>query len=319
MRSIALLLLAASLVCAQDRSQARSMVISDYGIVATSQTLASQAGAQVLARGGSAVDAAIAANAVLGVVEPESCGIGGDLFAIYWDATTGKLTAINASGWAPKALNIEFLKGLGHTQKMPKESIQAVTVPGCVDGWSKLHKRFGKLPWKDLFAPAIYYAEHGFPVTEIISAAWADEKEALNRLVADRNGKAVFTRNGKAPLVGEVFRNPQLAGALKLLGAEGAPAFYRGAIARALLKTSDRLGGKMALADLSEFESDCRPTARASRRSRCSIFCPSFRSRPTSRAASWSSIRRSKRKSWRTPTCTAMWRTCVSAKYRWTA
>src|SRR5438552_2543600 len=130
MRSIALLLLAAPLVCAQDRSQARSMVISDYGIVATSQTLASQAGAQVLARGGSAVDAAIAANAVLGVVEPESCGIGGDLFAIYWDAKTGKLTAINASGWAPKALNIEFLKGLGHTQKMPKESIQAVTVPG---------------------------------------------------------------------------------------------------------------------------------------------------------------------------------------------
>src|SRR5205823_6015145 len=110
--------------------------------------------------------------------------------------------------------------------------------------------------WKDLFAPAIYYAEHGFPVTEIISAAWADEKEALNRLLADRNGKVVFTRNGKAPIAGEVFRNPQLAGAYKLLAAEGATAFYRGAIARALLKTSDRLGGKMALADLSEFESE---------------------------------------------------------------
>ncbi len=256
MRSLLPLLLAAPLLCAQDRSQARSMVISDYGIVATSQTLASQAGAQVLARGGSAMDAAIAANAVLSVVEPESCGIGGDLFAIYWDAKTGKLTAINASGWAPKALTIDVLKSLGFTQKMPKENIQAVTVPGCVDGWAKLHQKFGKLPWKDLFSPAIYYADHGFPVTEIISAAWADEKEALNRLLADRNGKAVFTHNGKAPAVGEIFRNPQLAAAYKVLAAEGPSAFYRGAIARAILKTSDRLGGRMALADLSEFESE---------------------------------------------------------------
>src|SRR5215468_11115462 len=155
----ALFLALVSSAAAQDRSQARSMVISDRGIVATSQTLASQAGAQVLARGGSAMDAAIAANAVLGVVEPESCGMGGDLFAIYWDAKTRKLTAINASGWAPKALSIDVLKGLGYTQKMPKENIQSVTVPGCVDGWTKLHKKFGKLPWKDLFAPAIYYAD----------------------------------------------------------------------------------------------------------------------------------------------------------------
>src|SRR5215469_17638091 len=139
----------------QDRSQARSMVISPRGIVATSQTLASQAGAQVLARGGSAIDAAIAANATLGVVEPESCGMGGDLFAIYWDAKTHKLTAINASGWAPKALNIDFLTGQGN-KTMPQEGIHAVTVPGAVDGWSKLHQKFGKLPWKDLSQPAIY-------------------------------------------------------------------------------------------------------------------------------------------------------------------
>src|SRR5262249_6930772 len=143
--------------------------------VATSQTLASQAGAQILARGGSAMDAAIAANAVLGVVEPESCGIGGDLFAIYQDAKTGKLSAINASGWAPKALTIDVLNALGHTTVMPQEGIQSVTVPGCVDGWARLHKRFGKLPWRDLFAPAIYYAQHGYPVTEIISMAWALE------------------------------------------------------------------------------------------------------------------------------------------------
>jgi gamma-glutamyltranspeptidase/glutathione hydrolase len=237
---------------AQDRSHARSMVISDRGIVATSQTLASQAGAQVLARGGSAMDAAIAANAVLGVVEPESCGIGGDLFAIYWEAKTGKLTAINASGWAPKALTIDVLKGLG-MQKMPEEGIQSVTVPGCVDGWSRLHRKFGKLPWSQLFQPAIYYAANGYPVTEIIAAAWKKEEK---KLAVEPNCKRVLLPNGVAPEVGEVFHNPGLASAMKLIAAEGAPAFYRGAIAKAILKTSDRLGGKFALADLSEFESE---------------------------------------------------------------
>jgi gamma-glutamyltranspeptidase/glutathione hydrolase len=237
---------------AQDRSQARSMIISDRGIVATSQTLASQAGAQVLARGGSAMDAAIAANAVLGVVEPESCGMGGDLFAIYWDAKTGKLTGINASGWAPKGLTIDLLKSLGQTT-MPQEGIQSVTVPGCVDGWSKLHKRFGRLPWSQLFQPAIYYAEHGFPVTEIISAAWHEEEAKLGR---DQNASRILLRNGKSPAMGEIFHDPQMAAAYKLIAAEGAAAFYRGAIAKAILKTSDRLGGKMNLADLSEFESE---------------------------------------------------------------
>jgi len=237
---------------AQDRSQARSMVISDRGIVATSQTLASQAGAQVLARGGSALDAAIAANATLGVVEPESCGIGGDLFAIYWDAKTGQLTAINASGWAPQALTIDVLKAQGNTT-MPQEGIQSVTVPGCVDGWAKLHKRFGKLPWKDLFQPAIYHADHGFPVTEIISEAWKEEEA---KLAQDQNGKHVFLLNGTTPALGQMFRNPQMASALRLIAAEGEAAFYRGAIAKAILKTSDRLGGKMALADLGEFEAE---------------------------------------------------------------
>lgn len=237
---------------AQDRSQARSMVISDHGIVATSQTLASQAGAQVLARGGSAMDAAIAANATLGVVEPESCGIGGDLFAIYWDAKTGKLTAINASGWAPKALTIDVLKSLGNTT-MPQEGIQSVTVPGCVDGWSKLHKRFGKLPWKEVFQPAIYYADHGYPVTELIREAWKEEEA---KLAKDQNGKNVFLISGAVPQMGQVFRNPQMAAALKLISTDGPDAFYKGAIAKAILKTSDRLGGKMNLADLSEFESE---------------------------------------------------------------
>src|SRR5512134_2053824 len=129
-----------------DRTHARSMVITRQGIVATSQTLASQAGAQILARGGSAVDAAIAASAVLSVVEPMSCGIGGDLFAIYRDAKTGKLSGINASGWAPKKLSIDYLEKKGLTT-MPQLGILSVTVPGCVDGWEKLHKRFGRLPW----------------------------------------------------------------------------------------------------------------------------------------------------------------------------
>jgi gamma-glutamyltranspeptidase / glutathione hydrolase len=235
---------------AQDRSTARSMVISDRGIVATSQTLASQAGAQILARGGSAMDAAIAANAVLGVVEPESCGIGGDLFAIYYDAKTGKLSAINASGWAAKGQTIELLKSMGLTA-MPQEGIQSVTVPGAVSGWSSLHKRFGKLPWSTLFQPAIYFAEHGFPVTEIISAAWKETEEKLGK---EPNAKRVLLPNGRAPAVGEVFRNPEMAAAYKLLAAEGAPAFYKGAIARAILKTSERLGGKLSAADFSEFE-----------------------------------------------------------------
>jgi gamma-glutamyltranspeptidase/glutathione hydrolase len=236
----------------QDRSQARSMVISDRGIVATSQTLASQAGAQVLARGGSAIDAAIAANAVLGVVEPESCGMGGDLFAIYWDAKTGKLTALNASGWAPKALTIDALKAKGVTE-MPQQGIDSVTVPGAVEGWAKLHKRLGKLPWKDLFQPAIYFADHGYPVTEMIGAAWKDSEADLAK---DQNGRHVFLMDGAAPKVGSVFRNPQMAAAYKMIATEGESAFYRGAIAKAILRTSDRLGGKMNLADLSEFEAE---------------------------------------------------------------
>src|SRR5215475_6260711 len=178
MRVLVSLLTIGCLATAQDRSQARSMVISDRGIAATSQTLASQAGAQVLARGGSAIDAAIAVNATLGVVEPERGGIGGDLFVIYYEAKTGKLTGINASGWAPKALTIDFLKSQGNT-KMPELGIHTVTVPGCVDGWAKLHQRFGKLPWKDIFAPAIYYAKNGFPVSEIIHRTWHEEAAKL--------------------------------------------------------------------------------------------------------------------------------------------
>ena len=228
------------------------MVISKQGIVATSQTLASEAGAQVLARGGSAVDAAIAANAVMGVVEPMSNGIGGDLFAIYWDAKTGTLTGINASGWAPKALTLDYFKGKGLT-KMPQSGIHSVTVPGCVDGWAKLHKRFGRLPWADIFRPAIYYASHGFPVTELIHGYW---KGSVKKLSLDENGARVYLVGGAEPAIGEVFRNPQLAGALELLAKHGEAAFYRGPIGEALLKTSGKAGGLMSAEDLAEFSAE---------------------------------------------------------------
>jgi gamma-glutamyltranspeptidase/glutathione hydrolase len=235
-----------------DRSQARSMVITKLGIVAASQALASQAGAQILAKGGSAADAAIAANAVLGVVEPMMDGMGGDLFAIEWDAKTGKLSGLNSSGWAPQKLMPELLKQKGFTH-MPGQGIFSVTVPGCVRGWEALHKKFGKLPWAELFQPAIYYAQHGYPVTEVVETYWRIEKVAMEK---DLNGRRVFLVNGETPKVGEVFRNPEYAHALELVASEGPDAFYRGAIAKAILKTSGRLGGVMTAADLADFQAE---------------------------------------------------------------
>jgi gamma-glutamyltranspeptidase/glutathione hydrolase len=235
-----------------DRSEARSMVLTTQGIVATSQTLASQAGAQILARGGSAVDAAIGADAVLGIVEPMNSGIGGDLFAIYWDRRTGKLTGINASGWAPEKLTPAFLRQKGYSQ-MPSGGIYSVTVPGCVDGWEKLHARFGRLPWSELFQPAIYYAKHGFPVTEWIHAYWQAEEA---KLAADPNARRIFLPGGHAPKVGQIFSNPEYAKALELIASQGEGAFYRGDIARAILQTSNRLGGVMTSSDLADFTSE---------------------------------------------------------------
>ena len=228
------------------------MVITQRGIVATSQTLASQAGAQILARGGSAVDAAIAANAVLGVVEPMMCGIGGDLFAIHWNAKTGKLTGINASGWTPKRLSIPALQKLEHST-MPSSGIHTVTVPGAVEGWSRMHQKFGKLPWRDLFQPAIYYATHGFPVTEMIQWDW---ENSASKLQADVNARRVFLHDGRAPAIGEIFKNPELAHALQLIADSGPRAFYRGPITEAILQTSKRLGGTLAADDFAEYQSE---------------------------------------------------------------
>lgn len=236
----------------QDRSYGRSMVITDRGIVATSHYLASQAGAQILARGGSAMDAAIAANAVLGVTEPMMNGVGGDLFLIYWDAKSGKLYGLNASGWAPKKLTIDFLTQHGITS-MPHEGIHSVTVPGAVDGWSQAHHRFGRLPWKDLFTPAIYYAEHGYAVPEIIHDYWVESEPKMQKT---EEARRIFLPGGKAPELGARFTNPDIAKTLKLIAEQGRDAFYKGPIAQAIVQTSSAFGGTMALDDLADFTAE---------------------------------------------------------------
>src|SRR5215813_3952721 len=208
----------AQVLLAQDRSQARSMVVTPLGIVATSHVQASQAGAMILAKGGSAVDAAIAANAVLGVTEPMMNGIGGDLFAIYWEAKTGKLYGLNSSGWAPQALTVAHIKARDAT-RMPSKGIDTVTVPGAVAGWNALHSRFGKLPWKEIFQPAIHYASNGYPVPELIHGFWEGSVESIS---SDPESRRVYLPNGKPPDVGQIFSNPDLAKTLQILADEGA-------------------------------------------------------------------------------------------------
>jgi gamma-glutamyltranspeptidase/glutathione hydrolase len=237
---------------AQDRSYGRSMVITDRGIVATSHYLASQAGAQILQRGGSAMDAAITANAVLGVTEPMMNGMGGDLFLIYWDAKAGKLYGLNSSGWAPQKLTIDFLARQGITS-MPHDGIQTVTVPGAVEGWSQAHHRFGRLPWKELFTAAIYYAEHGYAVPEIVHDYWVPEEVKLQKTEESRR---VFLPGGHVPEQGEKFVNPDLAKALRMVAEQGRDAFYKGAIAQAIVQTSSVFGGTMQPADLADFSAE---------------------------------------------------------------
>jgi gamma-glutamyltranspeptidase/glutathione hydrolase len=237
----------------QDRAYGRSVVSTPYGIVATSYVQASQAGARVLEEGGSAIDAGIAANAVLGVSEPMMNGMGGDLFAIYWDAKTGKLYGLNASGWAPQGLTIAHLQAKGVTA-MPQQGIDSVSVPGAVDGWTKLHDRFGKLPWASLFQPAIFYAEHGVPVPEMIHDYW---KGSVSWLAAgNAESRRVFLPSGEAPATGQIFRNPDLAKALRLVAEQGESAVYKGEIAQAILKTSADEGGTMTAADLAGYSAE---------------------------------------------------------------
>lgn len=238
---------------AQDRTQGRSMVVTREGIVAAESPLAAQAGATILARGGNAVDAAVATNAVMGVVEPMMNGIGGDLFAIVYEAKTGKLYGLNASGWAPAKLSIEFLKTKGIRGEIPERGIQAVTVPGAVDGWSQLLLKLGTKNFAEVLAPAIHYARDGFPVPELDAAYWSDAEKLLK---ANPNASATYLIDGRAPKLGEVFRNPDLARSLESISAGGRDAFYKGELAQKILATSSRFGGAMAAADLAEYSSE---------------------------------------------------------------
>ncbi|MGB6974384.1 MAG: gamma-glutamyltransferase [Terracidiphilus sp.] len=249
--SLIALTLVATITRAQDRSQGRSMVITRYGIVAAESPLAAQAGAQMLARGGSAEDAAVAANAVMGVVEPMMNGMGGDLFAIVYDAKTGKLYGLNASGWSPKNLNPEYLRAHG-MERMLAFGIDSITVPGVVDGWSKLLGRFGRLGLRTDLEPAIRYAREGFPVPEWDAAYWATAEGFLKK---NPELARVYLIDGKAPRVGEVFRNPDLAHSLTLVAEGGRDAFYKGALAQRILALTRREGGTMTAEDLAGYTS----------------------------------------------------------------
>ncbi len=225
------------------------MVISTHGIVASEHPLASQAGAQVLAEGGNAVDAAIAANAVMGVVAPMTSGLGGDLFAIVYEAKTGKLHGLNSSGWAPSGLTIEFLRGQGFTN-MPPRGIYSVTIPGAVAGWDALQAKFGRLKLARLLAPAIRIAAEGYPVSEIVAGYWQASEKLMS---ADSAAAKTFLPDGRAPRMGEMFRNRDLAWALRQVARDGRKAYYEGAIARLLLANSQKHGGTWTAADLRDF------------------------------------------------------------------
>ncbi|MBL8849619.1 MAG: gamma-glutamyltransferase, partial [Planctomycetaceae bacterium] len=237
---------------AKNPQQSRSEVIARSGVVATSQPLASQVGLDVLKAGGNAVDAAIAANAMLGVVEPMSCGIGGDLFVIYWDAKSQQLYGLNASGRSPYALNRDTFRDLGLTQ-IPHDGPLSWSVPGCVDGWIELRDRFGTRPLSELLAPAIRYAEDGFPVSEIIAGHWAGTEEAF---APWPDSARTWLIDGRRPKVGEMFRNPNLAASYRLIAAQGREAFYRGSIAQRIVAFSETHGGKFSLRDFEDHTSE---------------------------------------------------------------
>ena len=234
-----------------DRAQGRSVVTTRGGIVAAEHPLAAAAGAAILARGGHAVDAAMAANAVMGVVAPMMCGIGGDLFAIVHEGSTGRLHGLNASGWAPAAARIERMTGAGFT-RMPVAGIHTVTVPGAVDGWVALQGRFGRLSLADVLAPAIAVAAEGFPVSQVFGANWGWGLPLLQ----PESGMDAFYPHGRAPRAGEVFRNPALARSYQQIAAGGRDAFYRGDIARRILAFCGRHGSAMQAGDLAEFQSE---------------------------------------------------------------
>ena len=248
----------------------RSEVIAQHGMVCTSQPLATQAGLDILKAGGSAVDAAIAANAALGLMEPVSSGVGGDLFAIVWDAKTKKLYGLNASGRAPLGLSYEQMKAelaKLHRTTIPSYGLLPVSVPGAVDGWSELHAKFGRLPLSQVLAPAIRYAEEGFPLSELIAFYWERNVAILRSqhlpgaflqtycVNAGGLPAEALAKEGHAPAKGEIFRNPALAHTYQLIAAQGRDGFYRGEIVDQIDAFMRANGGWLRKADFEQHTS----------------------------------------------------------------
>jgi gamma-glutamyltranspeptidase/glutathione hydrolase len=228
----------------------RSVVMAPHGMVATSHPLAAQIGLDVLKKGGSAVDAAIAVDAALGLMEPMSCGVGGDLYALVWDARTKKLHGLNASGRSPYKANRQLFDDKG-LKEIPTTGPLSWSVPGCVDGWAELHRKFGTLKLADLLEPTIRYAEDGFPVTEVIAGYW----RAAERMTSFPDTAKTYLVNGKAPRAGEVFKNPFLAKTYREIARGGRDAFYKGRIAREIVAFSDKNGGLFTLKDFADHTS----------------------------------------------------------------
>ncbi len=247
----AFLLAAPSAVFGQFESvpgQGRSMVVTKYGIVAAPQFLAAQAGAHILEEGGNAVDAAIAANSVMGVVQPYVNGMGGDLFAIYYEAKTGKLYGLNSSGWTPKALTIDYLKAHNITE-IDSIGVHTIDVPGAVAGWYALRNRFGNLPLQQSLAPAIFYAENGFPLAERNARYWVAKK-----LLQQPGYQQTYLPGGVAPKLGDTFKNPALANSLRQVAEHGRDAFYDGPMTKTMVDFLHAQGGTHTLEDFKDFQ-----------------------------------------------------------------
>jgi gamma-glutamyltranspeptidase/glutathione hydrolase len=253
-KTVIAFLAAATVAGAQNSSftsspdQGRSMIVTKYGIVATPQFLASQAGAKILEEGGNAIDAAIGANAVVGVTEPYVNGMGGDLFAIVYIAKTGKLYGLNSSGWTPKALTIEHIKAKGMT-KLDPIGVDAITVPGCVAGWDALRTRFGTMPFSKLLAPATYYAENGFPLAEFNARAW------ISKVFLQQPGyTTTYMPGGVRPGLGDTFKNPALGESFRQVAAKGRDAYYNGKMTENMVKFLQAQGGAHTVEDFADFQ-----------------------------------------------------------------
>ena len=236
-----------------DRSfSTRSEVIAPHGMAATSHPLATQIAVDILKQGGSAVDAAIAANAALGLMEPTGNGIGGDLFAIVWDAEKKRLTGLNASGRSPKSLTLKYFRENGY-QTIPAHGPLPVSVPGTVDGWFELHARYGRLPMSEVLAPAVAYAREGFPLTEVIAYYWGLSAARLKKYPGFAE---IYMPDGRAPAKGEMFRNPWLADTLEAIGKGGRDVFYKGDMARAIGSYMKENGGFLSYEDMAAHHSE---------------------------------------------------------------